>query len=61
MSKKLCTFLSAVIGGVSAVAIATVTYFAPPYAVAINSAIAIASAAATDIMAQFVKPDEQKK
>ena len=55
MSKKTFQLVSAIIGGVQAIAVAVVTYTSPSYAAAINSAIVIAGTAAIEICNLFVK------
>lgn len=55
MSKKLYNLIVGIIGGVSAVAVAVVTYIDPSYVVAINASIGIASTAAIEICSQFVE------
>jgi hypothetical protein len=55
MSKKVYNLVVGIIGGVSTIAVAVVTFIAPPYAVAINASIGIASTAAIEICGQFVK------
>lgn len=55
MSKKTFQFISAIIGGVQAIAVAVVTYTSPSYAAAINGAIVIAGTAAIEICNLFVK------
>ena len=55
MSKKTFQLVSAIIGGVQAIAVAVVTYTSPSYAAAINGAIVIAGTAAIEICNLFVK------
>ena len=55
MSKKTFQLVSAIIGGVQAIAVAVVTYTSPDYAAAINGAIVIAGTAAIEIYNLFVK------
>lgn len=55
MNKKLYNLIVGIVGGVSTIAVAMVTFFNPAYAVAINASIGIASTAAIEICAQFVK------
>jgi hypothetical protein len=55
MSKKLFNLIVGIIGGVSAIAIAIVTFVQPAYCVAINAAIPIATTAITEILSLFVK------
>lgn len=55
MSRKVFNYVSALIGAVQTIAIASVTYFSPEHAVAINSSIVIAGTAAIEICNQFVE------
>lgn len=55
MSKKMYNLIVGIMGGVSAIAIALVTFFSPAYCVAINAAIPIATTAITEILGLFVK------
>lgn len=55
MNKKLYNLIVGIVGGVSTIAIALVTFFNLAYAVAINASIGIASTAVIEICAQFVK------
>ena len=55
MRKKTFQLVSAIICGVQAIAVAVVTYTAPEYATAINSAIVIAGTAVIEICNLFVK------
>lgn len=57
MSKKTFTMVSSIVGGVSTIASAVVTYTEPAHAVAIVSAIGIASTATIEILNQFVKTE----
>ena len=41
MSKKTFNLITGIVGGVQAIAVAVVTYTAPEYATAINSAIVV--------------------
>ena len=43
MSKKTFNLITGIVGGVSTIAIAVVTFINPAYAVAINASIGIAS------------------
>ena len=61
MSRKLFNFIVGLIGAVGAGAIATVTYFEPTGAAAINASITIAMTASTEILSQFVKDGAEKK
>lgn len=54
MSKKVYALTTAIIGGVSTIAVGLVTFFNPAYAAAINSGIGIAATAALEICAGFV-------
>lgn len=55
MSKKTFKLISAIVGGVEAIAVALVTYFEPSGATAINASIVIAGTAIIEICSQFVK------
>lgn len=55
MSKKTFNLVVGVLGGVSAIAIATVTYIAPANMAAINVSITIATTAVTEICSKFTK------
>lgn len=57
MSKKTYTLVSAVTGGVAAIASAVVAYVQPAYTVPIVASIGIASTAIIDIAGQFVKAE----
>jgi len=61
MSKKVYNLIVGIIGGVSTIAIALVTFFNPAYAVAINAAIGIADTAAIEIVGLFVDPNKTSK
>jgi uncharacterized membrane protein YfcA len=54
MSKKTFNLITGIVGGVSTIAIAVVTFINPCYAVAINASIGIASTATIEICNQFV-------
>lgn len=54
MSKKTFNLITGIVGGVSTIAIAVVTFINPSYAVAINASIGIASTATIEICNQFV-------
>jgi len=58
MSKKTFQLVSAIIGGVQAIAVAVVTYTAPEYATAINGAIVVIGTAVIEACSQFVKPEQ---
>lgn len=58
MSKKLYNLIVGIIGGISTIAVALVTYFNPAYATAINTSIGIGATAIVEIVGQFV--DETK-
>lgn len=60
MSKKVNNLVVGIVGGLSTIGIALVTFFAPPYAVAINASIGIASTAIIEICGQFVNPENKK-
>ena len=55
MSKKIFALVSGIIGGLQTIGVAVITYIGPEYAIAINSAIVIAGAAAIEICNLFVK------
>lgn len=57
MSKKTFQLVSAIVGGVQAIAVAIVTYMSPEYATAINGAIVVIGTAVIEACAQFVKPE----
>ena len=57
MSKKTFQLVSAIVGGVQAIAVAVVTYTSPEYATAINGAIVVIGTAVIEACAQFVKPE----
>lgn len=61
MSRKLFNYIVALVGVVGSGAIATVTYFEPTGAAAINGAIGIAVTAITEILSKFVKDGAEKK
>jgi hypothetical protein len=58
MKKKTFLFISAIVGGISTVASATVTFFQPAHAPAIVAGIGIASTATINIINLFVKEGE---
>lgn len=55
MSKKVYNLVVGVIGGLSTIGIALVTFFNPAYATAINASIGIGATAIVEICGQFVK------
>ena len=57
MSKKVYNLVVGVIGGLSTIAVAFVTFFNPAYATAINASIGIGATAVCEICAQFVKSE----
>ena len=57
MSKKTFQLISAIVGGVQAVAVAVVTYTTPEYATAINGAIVVIGTAIIEACSQFVKAE----
>ena len=61
MSKKVYRAVVGVAGGLAAIAIALVTLFEPPYAVAINASIGVAEAAIAEICSFFVIDTVEKK
>lgn len=61
MSKKTYNLIVGIVGGLSTIAIALVTFFNPAYAVAINASIGIADTAIIEIVGQFIDPNKNKK
>ena len=57
MSKKTFQLISAIVGGVQAIAVAVVTYTTPEYATAINGAIVVIGTAVIEAFSQFVKAE----
>jgi hypothetical protein len=57
MSKKTFELVVGITGGISAIAVAVVTFVQPQYCVAINGAIAIAQTAITEILTLFTKKE----
>lgn len=57
MSKKTFQLVSAIVGGVQAIAVAVITYTSPEYATAINGAIVVIGTAVIEACSQFVKPE----
>lgn len=55
MNKKTYNLLVGIVGGLSTIGIAVVTFVNPSYAVAINASIGIASTAAIEIIGQFTQ------
>jgi hypothetical protein len=55
MSKKVYNLVIGIVGGISAIAIAVVTFINPSYAECINASIVIGSTAISEICSQFVK------
>lgn len=55
MSQKTYNLTVSIIGGVSAISIALVTYFEPPYATPINASIETLATALTVIVGNFRK------
>lgn len=55
MSKKVYNLVVGVIGGLSTIGVALVTFFNPAYATAINASIGIGATAIVEICGQFVK------
>jgi len=54
MKKRTFNLIVGILGGLSTIAIALVTFFGPAYATAINAAIGIADTAAVEILSLFV-------
>ena len=57
MSKKVYSLVTGIVGGVSTIAIAIVTFVAPLHATLINTAIGIALTATLEICNLFVKSE----
>ena len=55
MSRKVYNLVVGVVGGLSTIAVAFVTFFNPAYATAINASIGIGATAIVEIAGQFVK------
>ena len=55
MSKKVYNLVVGIVGGLSTIAVALVTFFDPAYATAINASIGIGATAIVEIASQFVK------
>lgn len=55
MTKRTYVFITAIISAVAAVAAATVTFFNPNCAEAVNASIPVAEGAAIAILGNFVK------
>ena len=55
MTKKIYNLIVGIIGGLSTIAVAFVTYVEPSNAVGINSAIGIGCTALIEICSKFVK------
>lgn len=55
MSKKVYNLVVGIVGGLSTIGVALVTFFNPAYAVAINASIGIGCTAIIEICGQFVK------
>lgn len=58
MSKKMYRLIVGVSGGISAIAVAVVTFVDPEYASAINASIAVVEAGISEICSFFVKNEE---
>lgn len=58
MSKKKFMWLSGIASGVETIAVSTVTYFEPAYAMEINAAITLFIGTVVTICAKFVKPEQ---
>ena len=54
MKKKTYNLIVGIVGGISTIAVAIVTFVNPAYAVAINASIGIGATAVTEICNQFV-------
>lgn len=57
MSKKTFNLITGIVGGVQAIGVAVVTYTAPEYATAINSAIVVIGTAIIEACSQFVQSE----
>lgn len=55
MNKKTYNLVVGLVGGLSTIGIALVTFFDPTYATAINTSIGIGATAVVEIVSQFVK------
>jgi len=55
MSKKVYNLVVGIIGGLSTIGVALITFFDPAYATAINASIGIGATAIVEICGQFVK------
>ena len=55
MDQKTFNLITAIIGGVEAIAVAMVTFFKPSCSAAINGAIVISGTAINEILTLFVK------
>ena len=55
MNKKVYNLVVGIIGGLSTIGVALVTFFNPAYATAINASIGIGATAIVEICSQFVK------
>lgn len=55
MSKKTYNLIVGIVGGLSTISVAVVTFFNPAYATAINASIGIGATAIVEIANQFVK------
>lgn len=54
MSKKTYALITAIVGGISTIAVGVVTFIQPQYATAINSGIGIGATAIVEICAGFI-------
>ena len=57
MTDKTFELITAIVGGVEAIAVGIVTYINPVAAAAINASIVIAGTAIVEICGQFVKEE----
>lgn len=55
MSKKTYNLIVGIVGGLSTISVAVVTFINPAYATAINASIGIGATAVVEIVGQFVK------
>jgi hypothetical protein len=60
MSSKVYKLIVGVSSGVAAIAVAFVSFFQPPFYVAINAAIPIVEGCIAEVCSLFVIPEEKK-
>ena len=61
MTKKKFMWLSGIAGGLETIAVSTVTYLEPAYAMEINAAITLTLSTFVTICAKFVNDDKSEK